>query len=111
MNHGSIGLVAERCTSCMICARQCPVWCIRIDSHTERRGAPEDRRPRSVKVLDRFEIDWGVCMFCGTCITDCPFDALEWQDGRVRTADARPGLRQLWEPDEPIGPDTADGPR
>ncbi|AXE38093.1 4Fe-4S binding protein [Acidipropionibacterium virtanenii] len=104
MSHGSIGLIAQRCTSCMICARQCPAWCIHIDSHTERIGDPDDRRPRSVKVLDRFEIDWGVCMYCGICIADCPFDALEWRAGHNPAAEARPGLRQAW-----TGGGTTDG--
>ena len=34
--HGSIRLVEDRCTSCMICARECPAWCIQIESHTEK---------------------------------------------------------------------------
>jgi NADH-quinone oxidoreductase subunit I len=29
-------------------------------------------------VLDRFAIDWSLCMYCGICVEECPFDALEW---------------------------------
>ena len=29
-------------------------------------------------VLDRFAIDWSLCMYCGICIEECPYDALEW---------------------------------
>jgi NADH-quinone oxidoreductase subunit I len=29
-------------------------------------------------VLDRFAIDFSLCMFCGICIEVCPFDALHW---------------------------------
>jgi NADH-quinone oxidoreductase subunit I len=29
-------------------------------------------------VLDRFDIDFSLCMYCGICIEACPFDALFW---------------------------------
>jgi NADH-quinone oxidoreductase subunit I len=29
-------------------------------------------------VLDSFAIDWSLCMYCGICVEECPFDALEW---------------------------------
>jgi NADH-quinone oxidoreductase subunit I len=29
-------------------------------------------------VLDRFAIDYALCMYCGICIDVCPFDALFW---------------------------------
>ena len=34
--------------------------------------------PRSVSVLDRFDIDYALCMYCGICVEVCPFDALFW---------------------------------
>ena len=76
--HGVIALVPAACTSCMICVRECPSWCIEVDSHTETVTEPGARRPREVSVLDRFAIDFGLCMFCGICVDVCPFDALEW---------------------------------
>jgi NADH-quinone oxidoreductase subunit I len=82
--HGSIVLVEDRCTSCMICARECPVWCITIDSHTEKVSGPAAGRARTENALDRFAIDWSLCMFCGICVDECPFDALEWSDLQVR---------------------------
>ena len=30
-----IGLLEENCTVCMLCARECPDWCIYIESHKE----------------------------------------------------------------------------
>ncbi len=96
MNHGSIDLIVERCTSCMICARQCPCWCIRVDAHTEAEDDPAGRRPRTVAVLDRFEIDWALCMYCGICIEDCPFDALAWADPRPGDGQRRAALVQAW---------------
>ena len=82
--HGSIRLVEPACTSCMVCARECPTWCISIDSHSEVAAAEQPgERPRTTHVLDRFAIDWSLCMYCGICVDECPFDALEWVEGSV----------------------------
>jgi NADH-quinone oxidoreductase subunit I len=80
-SRGAIGLLAENCTVCMLCARECPDWCIYIDSHKETVPPPPDAaggRPRSRNQLDRFAIDFSLCMYCGICIEACPFDALFW---------------------------------
>lgn len=78
-SRGVIGLFEENCTVCMLCARECPDWCIYIDSHKETvpPSAPGGRE-RSRNVLDRFAIDFSLCMYCGICIEVCPFDALFW---------------------------------
>jgi len=63
----------------MLCARQCPDWCIYIEGHKEQRPPRrEGGKPRSVSVLDRFDIDYALCMYCGICVEVCPFDALFW---------------------------------
>jgi NADH-quinone oxidoreductase subunit I len=78
-SRGVIGLFEENCTSCMLCARECPDWCIYIDSHKETIPArTEGGRERTRNVLDRFAIDYSLCMYCGICIEVCPFDALFW---------------------------------
>jgi NADH-quinone oxidoreductase subunit I len=78
-SHRWIRLIEPACTSCMICARECPSWCISIDSHTEPvEELPRGARERTRNVLDRFAIDWSLCMYCGICIAECPYDALEW---------------------------------
>ncbi|MFB7084041.1 4Fe-4S binding protein [Streptomyces sp. NPDC056296] len=77
--RGVIGLFEENCTVCMLCARECPDWCIYIDSHKETvPAATPGGRDRSRNVLDRFAIDFSLCMYCGICIEVCPFDALFW---------------------------------
>ena len=77
--RGVIALIEENCTSCMLCARECPDWCIYIDSHKETIPAPTTGgRERSRNVLDRFAIDYSLCMYCGICIEVCPYDALFW---------------------------------
>ena len=35
--RGVIALKEENCTVCMLCARQCPDWCIYIEGHKEKR--------------------------------------------------------------------------
>jgi NADH-quinone oxidoreductase subunit I len=124
-SRGVIGLLEENCTVCMLCARECPDWCIYIDSHkepvpsvpepsvlepsvlepsvlepsaqepgvpevaahqararqagTQPAGGPAGRgRQRVRNVLDRFAIDFSLCMYCGICIEVCPYDALFW---------------------------------
>ncbi|SDP73027.1 NADH-quinone oxidoreductase subunit I [Pedococcus dokdonensis] len=78
-SRGVIALLEENCTSCMLCARECPDWCIYIDSHKETIPATTPGgRERQRNVLDRFAIDFSLCMYCGICIEVCPFDALHW---------------------------------
>ncbi len=93
MGHGRITLVEQDCTSCMLCVRECPTWCISLESHQESVGDPGARRPRTVNVLDAFTIDWGLCMYCGICVEVCPFDALHWQPTSVPVAADLPALR------------------
>jgi NADH-quinone oxidoreductase subunit I len=77
--RGVIALMEENCTVCMLCARECPDWCIYIDSHKEVVPPKEEgARARTRNVLDRFAIDFALCMYCGICVEVCPFDALFW---------------------------------
>ena len=76
--RGVIALLEANCTVCMICARECPDWCITIDGHQETLPAQPGRRPVTKSVLDAFTIDYGLCMYCGICVEACPFDALFW---------------------------------
>jgi len=77
--RGVIALKEENCTVCMLCARQCPDWCIYIEGHKDKEPPRrEGGKPRTVSKLDRFDIDYGLCMYCGICVEVCPFDALHW---------------------------------
>ncbi|MPZ87818.1 MAG: 4Fe-4S dicluster domain-containing protein [Nitriliruptorales bacterium] len=77
--RGVIALMEENCTVCMLCARECPDWCIYIDSHKEVVPPKEEGgRARTRNMLDRFAIDFALCMYCGICVEVCPFDALFW---------------------------------
>ncbi len=75
--RGVIALMEENCTVCMLCAKECPDWCIYIDSSKETVPV-EGGRTRTRNVLDRFAIDFALCMYCGICVEVCPFDALFW---------------------------------
>jgi NADH-quinone oxidoreductase subunit I len=77
--RGVIALLEDNCTVCMLCVRSCPDWCIYIEGHKEK--APPRRaggKPRTVAKLDRFDIDYALCMYCGICVEVCPFDAIFW---------------------------------
>jgi NADH-quinone oxidoreductase subunit I len=90
-SRGTIALLEENCTVCMLCARECPDWCLVVEGHTE--AAPPARpggRPRVRNVLDRFAIDWSLCMYCGICVEVCPFDALFWAPALVPAEPERP---------------------
>ena len=101
-SRGVIGLLEENCTVCMLCARECPDWCIYIESHKEpvpgravAPGVPEPARRAGRRVrnaLDRFAIDFSLCMYCGICIEVCPYDALFWSPefSYAETGPARP---------------------
>ena len=87
-------MIPEDCTSCMLCVRECPTWCITLDSHTDEILEEGARRPKKINVLDQFTIDYGLCMYCGICIEVCPFDALEWHSDYDYPADNRASLVQ-----------------
>ena len=76
--RGVIALKQENCTVCYKCSRECPDWCIYIDAHKETHEPAGGGRARSAKILDRFAIDFALCMYCGICVEVCPFDALFW---------------------------------
>ncbi len=112
-SRGTIALLEENCTVCMLCARECPDWCLTIEGHTDLAPpAKPGGRPRTTHVLDRFAIDWSLCMYCGICVEVCPFDALFWapalvpagHDGPQALVDERAQLRE-WLADVPPPPE------
>lgn len=92
-SRGVIALDEPNCTVCMICVRECPDWCIYVEGHTETEPASAPgRRPRTRNVLDRFAIDFSLCMYCGICVEVCPFDALFWARDADYPASTAAGL-------------------
>src|ERR1044072_7884930 len=75
-SRGVIALKQEKRTGWYKFSRECPDWCIYIDAHKEPHEPAGGGRARSAKILDRFAIDYALCMYCGICVEVCPFDAL-----------------------------------
>ena len=109
--RGVIALIESNCTVCMLCARECPAWCIHIDSHKDVTPATtEGGRDRSRNVLDRFAIDYSLCMYCSICVEVCPFDALFWSpeyayaEGDIRDLTHEKERLQSWTSTVPAPP-------
>ena len=49
----------ERCTGCSTCAQACPDGCILVATSPGEDGALN---------IDRYEIDFRLCMYCGLCV-------------------------------------------
>ena len=86
-----------RCTACLACQKACPSVAIPTVEGDDRKG-----RERRVKT---YVWDAGRCMFCGYCVTACPFNAIRMSQVHSVVGETRAelliGLDQLLEPAKP----------
>ena len=87
------GEKVPRCTACQACVRACPQSVITLESE---RG--EDKK----RFATRFDVDLGLCMYCGLCVEACNFYALKMgHEFELATYD-RPSL--IWGMEELLYP-------
>jgi NAD(P)H-quinone oxidoreductase subunit I len=66
--RGRIHFEFDKCISCEVCVRVCPINLPVVDW--------EFNRETKKKQLKHYSIDFGVCIFCGNCVEYCPTNCL-----------------------------------
>ncbi|MGF1496741.1 MAG: NAD(P)H-quinone oxidoreductase subunit I [Elainellaceae cyanobacterium] len=66
--RGRIHFEFDKCISCEVCVRVCPINLPVVDW--------EFNRETKKKNLKHYSIDFGVCIFCGNCVEYCPTNCL-----------------------------------
>jgi len=74
---------SAKCKACMLCERSCPDEAIAIES--------EKREDGPGRVLTKFTIDLGRCMYCGLCVEQCTSDGLHHTGDYEHTVTERSG--------------------
>ncbi|WGV28183.1 NAD(P)H-quinone oxidoreductase subunit I [Halotia branconii] len=66
--RGRIHFEFDKCISCEVCVRVCPINLPVVDWEFEKANKK--------KKLKHYSIDFGVCIFCGNCVEFCPTNCL-----------------------------------
>ncbi len=86
---------APRCTACLLCETICPAKCIRITAE----NAPDAMVEKRAK---SFDIDMGMCVYCGYCVEACPVDAIHMDANDVELS-AYSRQDMIWNMKELLG--------
>ena len=72
----------EKCISCSMCARACPVNCITMVTSRD-----ENKKLK----MDKMDFDAGICISCGLCVEACPqtclFMSVDYEKARYSRKD------------------------
>ncbi len=68
--RGRIHFEFDKCISCEVCVRVCPINLPVVDWEFEKAGKKKQKK------LNHYSIDFGVCIFCGNCVEYCPTNCL-----------------------------------
>ena len=76
----------DDCIVCDLCAKACPVDCIKIESikGTGPLGQTSDGTIKRLYAA-KFDIDMGQCMYCGLCTVVCPTECITMTNEYDRT--------------------------
>jgi len=85
-----------KCKSCMLCEKSCPDDAISIQSE-KREGVPG-------RVLTKFTINLGTCMYCGICVENCPSMGLTHTDDFENASPWREDMMLVLFEREPAAP-------
>jgi hydrogenase-4 component H len=69
--RGKLDIDPMKCTGCSICAYVCPASVITMIGVGKRKVGEKE------VVVKRPKFDLYTCIFCGECVDNCPFGALE----------------------------------
>ena len=69
-HKGRIHFEFDKCISCEVCVRVCPINLPVVDWEFEKLGKKKQKK------LNHYSIDFGVCIFCGNCVEFCPTNCL-----------------------------------
>lgn len=70
----------DKCIACKMCEKICPNKCIQLEISTyevEIETPDGEKKTKTKKKVDEFNIYIGRCMFCGLCVDICPKGVLE----------------------------------
>lgn len=89
------------CTSCKLCEKACPSFCIKVD------GAKPEGAKRKIATL--YALDFSRCSLCGACVEVCPVDAIRFSKdynlaGITRDAYAMDLLKDMKEKPPEVAP-------